>query len=124
MNKLWFSNNNLLHKLLTIVSGLYIAAKAYAINVYDVTKDQSGGKTLSNVMDNGSNIVGQGATLVIQIVAFAGVIIVAISLVVLYKASKDNSRERPVSAFVGMFVGGLMAGIGTIVWIVRNSVLG
>lgn len=124
MKKLFFSNNNLLHKLITIVGGLYIAANAYAIKTYDLTKDQSGGKTLSNVMDNTSNIVGQGATLAVEVVAFIGVIIVALSLHTLYKASKDNSRERPFSAFVGMFVGGAMAGVGVIVWIVKNSIFG
>ena len=50
-------------------------------------------------------------------------VVVAISLYTLWKASKEE-REKPRSAVVGLFIGGAMAAVGTIMWIMKNTVVG
>lgn len=89
----------------------------------DVNADKSGGKTVGNVLNNVNETAKQGGTLVVSLAALAGYIIIIISLFSLYKASKDE-REKPTSAIVGLFMGGLLAGVGTVMYIIRNSVVG
>ena len=55
--------------------------------------------------------------------SIGGFVVVAISLYTLWKASKDE-REKPLSAIVGLFIGGAMAAVGTIMWMMRNTVTG
>ena len=99
------------------------SATASAITKVDLTTDMSKGKTMTDVFTNADNAAQEGAAFFIGLVAIAGYVVIALSLWTLYKASKDE-REKPISAFVGMFVGGLMAGVGTFMWIIRNSMLG
>ncbi|MFP3408550.1 hypothetical protein SB757_28480, partial [Pseudomonas sp. SIMBA_065] len=81
-----------------------------------------GGKTADDVMTNIDNTAQGGATLLISLVSIGGFVVVAISLYTLWKASKDE-REKPMSAIVGLFIGGLMAAVGTVMWIMRNTVV-
>ena len=114
--------------MLSIDSALATAPPAPAtpsdsLGGLDVNADKSGGKTVGNVLHNVNETAQQGGTLVVSLAALAGYIIIIISLFSLYKASKDE-REKPTSSIVGLFMGGLLAGVGTVMYIIRNSVVG
>lgn len=96
---------------------------AHALSKTDLTQDTSGGKKFEQIAENVDGAVQTGASLMIQIVAVGGFVVVAVSLYTLWKASKDE-REKPMSAVVGLFIGGAMAGVGTIMWMMRNTVVG
>lgn len=51
-----------------------------------------------------------------------GVIVVGVSLYTLYQASKDEGREKPKSAIVGLFVGGALTAVGLITGYMANTV--
>lgn len=96
---------------------------AHAISKTDLTQDSSGGKKFENIAENIDNAGQTGASLLITLVSIGGFVVVAISLYTLWRASKDE-REKPMSAIVGLFIGGAMAGVGTIMWMMRNTVTG
>lgn len=96
---------------------------AHAISKTDLTQDISGGKKFDDIAGNIDGAAQTGASLLIQLVSIGGFVVVAISLYTLYKASKDE-REKPLSAIVGLFIGGAMAAVGTIMWMMRNTVTG
>lgn len=115
----------LAHASLLAAAGVAWSGRARAINQTDLTQDKSGGKTFTNVADNIDVAAKTGASLMISLVALAGFVVVAISLYALWKASKDDSgREKPVSAIVGLFIGGAMAAVSTVMWIMKNTVVG
>jgi len=115
--------SNFMFRLTTfIVAGLASSA-ALAIDKTDLTVDKSGGKKFDDIATNIDNTVQTGASLLIQIVSVGGFVVVALSLFQIYKASKDE-REKPMSAVVGLFVGGLMAAVGSVMWIMKNTLLG
>jgi hypothetical protein len=93
------------------------------ITATDLTQDTSGGKKLGDVASNINTASQQAATLLIQLVSVGGFVVVALSLYQLWKASKDE-REAPMPAIVGLFIGGAMAAVGTIMWIMRATVIG
>lgn len=96
---------------------------AFAISKTDLTQDMSGGKKFDDIAGNIDQAGQTGATLLIGLVSIGGFVVVAISLYTLWRASKDE-REKPLSAIVGLFIGGAMAGVGTIMWMMRNTVTG
>lgn len=102
---------------------MLIANPAYALNKTDLTQDTSGGKKLQDVAANVDDAAQTGASLFIQIVSILGFVVVALSLWQLYKASKED-RESPMPAIVGLFIGGAMAAVGTIMWIMKSTVVG
>lgn len=120
------------HKFLKSVKSVYMGitlawitatSKAFALNKIDLTQDTSGGKNLGDVAENIDSAGQTGASLLIGLCALGGFVVVAISLYALWKASKDE-REKPMGALVGLFIGGAMAAVGTIMWIMRNTIVG
>lgn len=110
---------------MTAVAGMLTAGAnpAYAVSPTDLTQNTAGNKNLTTVTGNIDTAAQNLATLIISIVTIGGFVVVAISLYQMYKASKDE-REKPVSAIVGLFIGGAMAAVGTIMWIMRNTIVG
>lgn len=103
-----------------LLSGTYAWAD---LKPYDLTKDQSGGKTYKDVANNVNDATSLSTALFLNIIAFAGYILIGICLWKLHSAAK-NDHEKPLSAIIGLIVGALMAAIGTIAWIIRNTVVG
>ncbi len=114
----WYKSNLALMALM----GLAFSGTASAITKQDLSKDTAGGKKFDAVASNLDNASQTMAALLIQFVSVGGFVVVAISLFQLYKASKDE-REKPMSAIVGLFIGGAMAAVGTIMWIMTNTVI-
>lgn len=109
--------------LMMTMLGFVLATPAHALTKTDLTTDISGGKKFNDVAANIDDAAQTGASLFIQLVSIGGFIVVAISLYTLWSASKDE-REKPLSAIVGLFIGGAMAAVGTIMWIMKNTVVG
>lgn len=109
--------------ILLMCNPLQAQTTGTGITATDLTQDTSGGKKVGDVAGNLNTASQQIATLIIQIVSVGGFVVVALSLYQLWKASKDE-REAPTPAIVGLFVGGAMAGVGTIMWIMRTTVTG
>lgn len=115
--------NNIMFRLTTFMMVFTAAPAAFAIDKTDLTQDKSGGKKFSDIAANIDDTAQTGASLLIQLVSIGGFVVVALSLFQIYKASKDE-REKPMSAIVGLFVGGLMAAVGTVMWIMKNTLIG
>lgn len=116
--------NNTALKINVAMASLMLSGAASAqVNQVDLTKDSSNGKKVGDIMNNVNTASQQGASLLIQLCALGGFVVVALSLYQLWRASKDE-REKPLSAVVGLFIGGAMAGVGTIMWIMKNTVTG
>jgi hypothetical protein len=106
-----------------IVAGPVSAATGTGPSENLTSNNEAGQKTFGTVAANLDSASQTMAGLLIQFVSVGGFVVVAVSLYQLYKASKDE-REKPMSAIVGLFIGGAMAAVGTIMWIMRNTVLG
>lgn len=106
------------------LTSLMATGYAMALDKVDLTTDTSGGKTFDDIADNVDKAGKSGAAMIIGLVAIGGYVVVAISLYSLWKASKDQREEKPLSAIVGLFIGGAMAGVGTIMWMMKNTVVG
>jgi hypothetical protein len=106
------------------LSSLMASSYALALDKVDLTTDTSGGKTFDDIAANIDNAGKSGAAAIIGLVAIGGYVVVAISLYSLWKASKDQREEKPMSAIAGLFIGGAMAAVATIMWIMKNTVVG
>jgi len=127
LNKLTSAAQAAMTKLRNAMASLTVlalSAPAFALNKTDLTQDQSGGKKLQDVLANADDAAQTTATFVIGLVAIGGYVVVALSLYGLYKASKDDrGNEKPLASIIGLFIGGAMAGVGTIMWIMRGTLL-
>ena len=103
-------------------AGMLVARPALALTGENLSTPKATTK-FSDVATNLDGASQTMAALLIQFVSVGGFVVVAVSLYQLYKASKDE-REKPMSAIVGLFIGGAMAAVGVIMWIMRNTVVG
>lgn len=103
--------------------GMTVSGAAMALDAENLRTNTAGTKNFGTVAGNLDTASQMGASLLIQLVSVGGFVVVALSLFQLWKASKDE-REKPMSAIVGLFIGGAMAAVGTIMWIMRNTVIG
>lgn len=107
---------------ITAPGTLLISPSASALNRVNLTENTAGNQNLETVA---ANLDGAGqtmASLFINLVTIFGFVVVAMSIYTLWKASKDE-REKPMPAIVGLFVGGAMAAVGTIMWIMKNTIV-
>ena len=123
MSKLFQKISSMYFHVMAMVGVTLMATPAFALNKIDLTQDASGGKSFDDIATNLDDASQTGAALIIQLVAVGGYVVVALSLYGLYKASKDE-REKPLPALVGLFIGGAMAAVGTILWVMKNTVIG
>lgn len=107
-------------KILFSATLLHASLAQAALPKIDLTQDAAGGKTLSNTAENAGGIIDSGVSLGMAIVALIGFVLTGTSLYTIWKASKDE-REKPTSAIIGIFVGGAMLAIPTIMWLSKNS---
>jgi len=115
--------NAVMAQLMLLIAAA-MSTPAMALDKIDLTENQGAGSTSFNTIAGNIDDAAQtGAALLIQLVSIGGFVVVALSLYQLYKASKDE-REQPTSAFVGLFIGGAMAAVGTIMWMMRNTIVG
>lgn len=113
---------NAVARLMLFVASFY-AAPAMALDKIDLTQNGAGNTNFTTIAENIDDAAQTGAALLIQLVAIGGFVVVAFSLYQLYKASKDE-REKPTSAIVGLFIGGAMAAVSTIMYMMRNTIVG
>lgn len=83
-------------------------------------RSQQTTKDFSALATNFTEAADTGAALVFNLIAVLGFVLVAVGLYQLYKASKDE-REKPLSAVIGIVVGGMMSAAGLIAWAIRNE---
>lgn len=110
-------------KLFAFFSLMFASVQAMALDPINLTENSGNNRNFSDIAGNIDNAAQVGAALIIQLVTIGGFIVVALSLYQLYKASKDE-REKPTSAVVGLVIGGAMAGVGTIMWMMKNTITG
>jgi hypothetical protein len=123
-NRAVYTANTKLIMLFASAMGLMSGAAHAAVTPLDMTQDQSGGKTLTDVANSANDVGMTAGALALNIMGVVGFIIVAFCFYLLWKSSKQDARENPVPAIVGLIIGGLMTAAGAIAWIVRMSFLG
>lgn len=115
-----------INKLFVLVSALLISfnqAVAGTINVTDFKNTSGAGTKRVDDMLVSAGRTGQSVLDFVFIISTViGVIVVAVSLYTLYQASKDEGREKPKSAIVGLFVGGALTAVGLITGYMANTV--
>ncbi len=105
------------------VVAFVLAPPVFALQNTDATQDASGGKNLTQIATNIDNTRQMATTVLIGIFALMGIILAGVSILGMYKASKEE-REKPAWTIVGVFVGGAMTMIPAIVWAVHNQLVG
>lgn len=115
------------YKLLAAISLLAIEATELAlagsIRVDDFKNTSgAGGKRLDDMLVSAGKTGQSVLDFVFIIFTVIGVIVVGVSLYTLYQASKDEGREKPKSAVVGLFVGGAMTAVGLVTGYMANTV--
>ena len=108
--------------------GAFVAAGAIVpslglaqVTPFDPTANN--GKKLDEVINNADTTTKQLAGLILAVLGVVGFVLIALSLWQMYKAGKEE-RESPKGAIVGLIVGGLLAGVTTVMWMIRNQLLG
>lgn len=100
--------------------GLYTTAAHAQLKKVDLSQDAAGGKDLNDTMAKAGTVLDTSTSLLLLGAALVGAIITLVSLYTIYKAGKDE-REKPVSAVIGIFVGGAFLAVPIIMWLTRNS---
>lgn len=103
---------------------LLTAANAFAGSIrVDDFRNTSGasGKDITNVMQKQTQTAQSALDLTLILAGLAGLVITVISLLVLYKASKEEGREKPMGAVWGLFIGGALTIVGLITGLFGNT---
>lgn len=113
-------------KLFAVLTlGLFQIQQAMAgtVSVTDFRNTSgAGSKRLDDVLIRGEQTGQTILDFIFVGFTLLGVIVVGISLYALYQASKDDSREKPKSAIVGLFVGGALTIVGLVTGYMANTV--
>jgi amino acid transporter len=113
---------NLYQKLFLTVAGAMVTSQALIAKAGTINPTEpQGSGNIQGMMGAGEDVVQTGTSLVVMVFSLLGFIIVGVSLVSLWRASKEEGRERPMGAVVGLVVGGLCLGIGAIAWAVNRT---
>lgn len=116
---------NLYYRLLAgITVALLPALEAVAGSIrIDDFRNTNGaaGKDITSVIQKQTNTLQYALDLVFMIFTIGGVIISGICMFILWRASKDPDRERPMSAVVGFFMGGGLTIVGLMVGFFANT---
>jgi hypothetical protein len=93
------------------------------VSPLDLTQDQSGGKKASDLINNIDSNAKLGAGLLVNVAAISGFCIIILSLFILYRAGKEDRDAKPKAAIVGIVVGGALAAVGSVMWMIRNGLI-
>jgi len=102
------------------MSALDAIASTIKVDDFRNTNGASG-KDITNVMQKQTATLQTTMELIFMVCTVGGVVMAAICMFVLWKASKDPDREKPMSAVVGFFVGGGLTIIGLMVGLFANT---
>lgn len=106
----------------------YMVAATMALGQSYVFAQSNGTNTtqsFEDVAENAQGAITTATTLAIAFFALVGLIMVANSLINLYKASKDPSHQvKPMAGGVGLIIGGTLLAVGTVVGMSRNTFIG
>lgn len=116
----------LLQKIATAVTTACLTlaeAQAGSISITDF-KSTSGanGRKVDDMLGNGATTMQHVLDFVFMVFTLVGIILVGVSLYTLYQVSKEEGREKPKSAIVGLIVGGALTAVGLITGYIANTI--
>jgi hypothetical protein len=102
-----------------------IMSQANATDNSSLQQATGGSKSANDVITNINGTMNTIVNLITLFFGLVGLMMVANSLVNLYKASKDSSHQtKPLSGGIGLVIGGLLLAVGTVAGISKNTLVG